>query len=244
MDISFAGKRALVTGAGSGIGRGVAVRLSKGGAKVVALDMNLERLMELKREFPSIETVHADLRNWDASKKVIKSSLPIDLLVNNAGIATIDRITEITAEKFDNTFHVNVRSLFLVSQIVVEDLLQRKSAGAIVNLSSQAAKAGFLHRTLYCSSKGAVDAFTRALAIEVGPHKIRVNSVNPTVVFTELGKRIWSDPAKKEWMLSRIPLNKFAEIKDVEDAIVFLLSDKAAMTTGSCLPIDGGFLAS
>ncbi|XP_060522590.1 L-xylulose reductase-like [Cylas formicarius] len=243
MDISFSGKRALVTGAGSGIGRGVAIRLLKGGAKVIALDKNAEALATLRQEFPLIETVQADLTDWDASKTAIKLVLPIDLLVNNAGIATVDPVTDVTAEKFDSTFHVNVRSLFLVSQTVVEDLLNRKSTGAIVNTSSQAARAGLLHRTLYCSSKGAVDAFTRALAIELGPHNIRVNAVNPTVVLTELGKQIWSEPAKKEWMLSKIPLNRFAEIEDVENAIVFLLSDNAAMITGTCLPIDGGFLA-
>ena len=140
-------------------------------------------------------------------------------------------------------FTVNVKALINVTKTAIGDMVARKSSGAIVNISSQASQAALLNHTLYCATKGAIDAFTRATALEYGPHNIRINCVNPTVVMTELGRKIWSDPKMGEPMLAKIPLKRFAEIENVVDAVVFLLSDKAAMITGSCLPVDGGFLA-
>lgn len=100
-----------------------------------------------------------------------------------------------------------------------------------------------MHHTVYCASKGAVDAFTRAAALELGPYNIRVNCVNPTVILTDMGKLGWSDPKVAEPMIQKIPLRRFGEVREVVDAVLYLLSDRSSMVTGTCLPVDGGFLA-
>eukprot|EP01118_Nematostelium_gracile_P018122 TRINITY_DN7943_c0_g1_i2.p1 TRINITY_DN7943_c0_g1~~TRINITY_DN7943_c0_g1_i2.p1 ORF type:complete len:142 (-),score=40.85 TRINITY_DN7943_c0_g1_i2:77-502(-) len=137
----------------------------------------------------------------------------------------------------------NVTSILAVSQIVAKNMIQRKVPGAIVNVSSQASQIAIQDHTSYCTSKGAVDQLTRMMALELGPHSIRVNAVNPTVVLTKMGEMAWSDPQKAKPMLARIPLGKFAKPREVSEAIAYLLSDKASMINGVILPIDGGFLS-
>ncbi|KAM4762135.1 L-xylulose reductase isoform 2-T2 [Cyanocitta cristata] len=176
--LSFRGRRALVTGAGKGIGRAVAVALSRAGAHVTALSRTAADLESLTRE------------------------------------------------------------------IVARQMIAQRVAGAIVNVSSQASKRALRDHAVYCSTKSALDMLSKVMAMELGPHKIRVNTVNPTVVMTDMGRINWSDPQKSAAMINRIPLGKFAEVDDVVNSILFLLSDKSAMTTGSSLMIDGGFLVS
>ncbi|EFA08233.1 L-xylulose reductase [Tribolium castaneum] len=243
MEINFKGKRALVTGAGSGIGRALALKLAQCGATVLAIDLSSTALETLKQEIPNGEFAAVDISNWEATNTTLRKLLPIDLLVNNAGIAFTDPLESITQEQCDRIFAVNVKALINITKTVISDMVARKSPGAIVNISSQASKAALLNHSLYCATKGAVDAFTRAVALEFGPCNIRINCVNPTVVMTDLGRKIWSDPKMGGPMLAKIPLNRFAEIEDVVDGVLFLLSDKAQMITGSCVPIDGGFLA-
>jgi len=243
MNISFEGKRILVTGADKGIGRVLALRLSKYNGIVVGLSRCKESLDKLTKEDPKIQTVVADLTDWEATRKAVKSVLPIDLLVNNAGVACLAPFLDITREQFDLTFDVNIRAIFNVTQVVAGDLIARKSEGTIVNISSQTSQAALLDHSAYSASKGAVDMLTRSLALELGKHNIRVNSVNPTVVLTAMGRLGWSDPAKARVMLDKIPLGRFAEVDEVVDAVVFLLSDRSSMINGASLPVDGGFLA-
>lgn len=167
----------------------------------------------------------------------------IDLLVNNAGLAILKPLTEATEQDVDQLFDINVKALINVTQIVTKNLLERKVPGSIVNISSQASKVGLLNHTVYCSTKGAVDAYTRAAALELGPHNIRVNCVNPTVIMTDMGKLGWSKPEVAKPMIEKIPLRRFGEVQEVVDAVLYLLSDKSSMITGTCLPVDGGYLA-
>ncbi|CAH2006806.1 unnamed protein product [Acanthoscelides obtectus] len=243
MEISFSGKTALVTGAGSGIGKGIAKKLVECGASVVALDVSQTSLDALKSENPMIKTVAVDLCDWESTKHVVRSVSPVDLLVNNAGVGIIGPLEEVTEEKFYKIFDVNVKAVINVTQTVIEDLVRRNSPGSIVNISSQASTAALSNHSLYCATKSAVDGFTRVVALDYGKNNIRINCVNPTVVMTDLGRLVWSDPKVKQHMLDKIPIKRFAEIDDVVDAVLFLLSDKAKMITGSCLPVDGGFLA-
>lgn len=118
-----------------------------------------------------------------------------------------------------------------------------KKSGSVVNISSQASLAGLLNHTVYSASKGGVDAFTRACALELGSYNIRVNSVNPTVIMTEMGRKWWSEPSRGGTMLHKIPLGRFGEVYEVVDAVLFLLSERSSMITGTCLPIDGGFVS-
>ncbi|KAJ8923031.1 hypothetical protein NQ315_001579 [Exocentrus adspersus] len=243
MEIRFDGKRALVTGAASGIGRGIATELAKCGAQVVALDLLKDQLDKLKEEIPSIETIAVNLNDWKATEEAVKSACPIDLLVNNAGQGEILSLMEVTEANYNKIFNVNIKAVINVTRVFIQDLLRRDSPGAIVNVSSQASLAALPNHTLYCSSKAAVDGFTRAVAMDFGPKKIRINNVNPTVVMTELGRRFWSDPALSQPMLAKIPLGRFGEISDVVAAVLFLLSDQASLVSGICFPVDGGFLA-
>ncbi|XP_077979414.1 L-xylulose reductase-like [Glandiceps talaboti] len=243
MEIHFRDKKALVTGAGKGIGREVAKQLVKCGAETYALSRTQSDLDSLKQEVPEIHTVTVDLSDWDATQVAVKSIGPIDLLVNNAGVACQQPFLGITKDEFDTTMNTNLRACIQVGQIVARGMVSRGTGGAIVNVSSKASRVGVTGHSTYGASKAGVDYITKTMAMELGPHKIRVNVVNPTVVMTAMGKANWSDPERAKPMLSRIPLQKFAEVEDIVNGIIYLLSDKAAMITGTCLPIDGGFLA-
>ncbi|MCI4384014.1 hypothetical protein PGIGA_G00033430 [Pangasianodon gigas] len=243
MEITFTGKRALVTGAGKGIGRATALALARGGAEVTAVTRTQADLETLVRECPSVKPVCVDLADWDATERALKDVGPIDLLVNNAGCAMLQPFLEITQDSFDKSFDVNVKAALHVTQIVARGMKARGTGGSIVNISSQASHRAFKDHAVYCATKGALDMLTKVMALELAPYQIRVNSVNPTVVMTDMAKIGWSDPVKANAMISRIPMGKFAEVEDVVHAILFLLSDKSAMTNGAFLPIDGGFLA-
>lgn len=243
MEINFKGKRALVTGASKGIGRDLAIKLAKCGAEVVAIARSQELLESLKKEVPSIEIVTLDVGDWKKTQEVLSNVGPIDLLVNNAAVAALYPVTNIPEEHFDQLFNINVKALMNVSQCVAKQMVQRKVSGAIVNLSSQASMAGLEGHAVYAATKGAVDAYTKVAALELGPHGIRINCVNPTVIMTDMGRVGWSDPKVADPMIEKIPLKRFGEVHEVVDTILFLLSDKASLITGVCLPIDGGYTA-
>ncbi|CAG5031485.1 unnamed protein product [Parnassius apollo] len=222
MDKYFEGKRILVTGGCSGIGRGVVLELWKLGADVVALSHQAKNLEKLRSEYPSIDIACVDVRDWDKTRRVVDSLGVFHGLVNCAGVGLMEPFLECKPTTFDESITINAK--------------------AILNIS-QASKAGFKDHVAYCASKGAVDAMTRVMAVELGPYGIRTNTVNPTVVLTDLGREVWADPNKAQEMKSKIPLGRFCEVQEVVDAVIFLLSDKASMINGAQMPIDGGFLA-
>eukprot|EP01114_Cavostelium_apophysatum_P008951 TRINITY_DN2201_c0_g3_i1.p2 TRINITY_DN2201_c0_g3~~TRINITY_DN2201_c0_g3_i1.p2 ORF type:complete len:255 (-),score=32.84 TRINITY_DN2201_c0_g3_i1:797-1528(-) len=242
MEINFKGKRALVTGAGKGIGKDVALLLHELGAEVVAISRTKEDLEALKKEI-ACTVILADLEDANSAKEAAEKAGDIDLLVNNAGVASNEPFLETSVENFSKTFNINVRSILIVSQVIAKKMVQTGKKGSIVNVSSQASMVALQNHTSYCTSKGAVDQLTRMMALELGPHNIRVNAVNPTVVMTLMGELNWSDPQKAGPMLSKIPMGRFAKPREVSEAIVYLLSDRASMINGSLLPVDGGFLA-
>ncbi len=241
MHIRFDGKRALVTGAGKGIGREVARLLAACGASVVALSRTQYDLDELSEE-TGCETLLADLTDVRAAARAAEMAEPINLLVNNAGVSLPQAFLETSPEAFDHTMSVNVRSVLVISQIVARGMIVRGQGGAIVNVSSQASKVALADHAAYCASKGALDQLTRVMALELGPYQIRVNSLNPTVTLTPMGAMAWGDPAKSGPMLAKIPLGRFARPIDVAHAAAFLLSDASDMIHGASLPVDGGFL--
>ncbi|WP_309572761.1 glucose 1-dehydrogenase [Deinococcus sp.] len=242
VQFDFTGRRALVTGAGKGIGREIAAFLASCGAQVVAVSRSADDLAELARDHSCIPVV-ADLEEAGAARDAARSAGPIDLLVNNAGISILQPFLEVTPDAFDRTMAVNVRAALIVSQEVARGLIGRGVPGAIVNVSSQASTVGLPDHAAYCASKGALDQLTRVMATELGPHGIRVNAVNPTVTLTPMGRMAWGDPAKSGPMLARIPLGHFAQPLDIAQTVAYLLSDAAGMIHGTTLPVDGGFLA-
>jgi NAD(P)-dependent dehydrogenase (short-subunit alcohol dehydrogenase family) len=166
----------------------------------------------------------------------------VDFLVNNAGISLPQPFLETSIESFERTLAVNVRAVLIVSQVVAREMIKRNTSGSIVNVSSQASMVALPDHAAYCASKGALDQLTRVMALELGPHQIRVNALNPTVTMTPMAEKAWSDPGKRQQMLSQIPLGRFAKAHDIADAVVFLLCSHSDMIHGVTLPIDGGFL--
>ena len=238
----FAGKRALVTGAGKGIGRDLVAALTEQGASVVALSRSQADLDSLRAE-TGCETIAADLEDTEDAADRVRAALPVQLLVNNAGIARLDSALQVPEATFFQVMRVNAWAALRMAQVVAADLVARREVGAIVNVSSIAADIGLAEHAAYCASKAALDAITRVLAVELGPHGIRTNSVNPTVTLTPMADLVWSDAAKAAPMLARIPAGRFVQPREVATAVCFLLSEAAAMINGTCLDVDGGFRA-
>lgn len=237
---NFAGKRALVTGAARGIGRVIAIALSKAGAETFALSKTKENLDALVKEYPAIHPVCVDLSKWEETKKAVEKLGHIDLLVNNAGIALRQPFLEIDQENIDKTFSLMFDAVINVSQIVAKSMIKNNKPGSIVNISSQVSKRATVSQAVYGASKGALDNLTKHMVLELGPHKIRINSVHPTVVLTDLGK-YWNDDKVGGPMKARIPLGRFAEESEMVGPVLFLLSDSASMVNGAFLTVDGGF---
>ena len=233
----FTGKRILVTGAGKGIGRETVLWLTRCGAEVIALGRNDADLAYCEQR------VTVDLADVAATQAAVVSVLPLDMLVNCAGVVALESFLETSVETFDQLMAVNTRAPMVVAQIVARDLIERGKAGAIVNVSSLAAAVGTRDHLAYCASKAALDAMTRVMAVELGPQRIRVNSVNPVVTLTPMADKAWSDPVKAASMLNRIPLGRFVQPCEIASTIAFLLSDDAAMINGVTLTVDGGFSA-
>lgn len=240
--MTFSGRRVLVTGAGKGIGRETAAMLAARGASVIALSRSAEDLRILRDEF-ACETIAVDLVDLPAALELIRGALPVDLLVNNAGITRLEPFLTTRPDSFSQILAVNTHAPMFIAQLVAGDLARRGVPGAIVNVSSNAAYLGIPDHAAYCASKAALDALTRVAAVELGKHGIRVNSVNPTVTLTPMGEMAWSDPAKSGPVLARIPLGRFLASAEVAEAICFLLSDAASAITGTCLDVDNGFRA-
>ena len=240
--MDFSGQRALVTGAGKGIGRDTARLLAAAGAHVVALSRTGSDLASLQSE-TGCDTIAIDIADLEAAASAVEAAGPIDLLVNNAGITALEPALTTTMDTMRRVLAINTLAPLRLAQIVAAGLIARARPGAIVNVSSVAASVGTVDHAAYCASKGALDALTRVMAVEWGPHRIRVNSVNPTVTLTPMGELAWSDPAKSAPVLARIPLRRFCTPEEVARTILFLLSEDAAMLTGTTLTVDGGFTA-
>ena len=240
--MEFQGKRILVTGAGKGIGRAVVAKLAAERAEIIALSRTKEDLANLEQEF-GCRTIHCDLADPIATRKAALAALPIDYLVNNAGTTKLDPFLETSTETFDWLMNVNTKAPMIIAQECARGMIKRGHKGAIVNVSSMASFQGVPEHTAYCATKGALDAMTRVMAVELGEHGIRVNTVNPVVTLTPMAIKAWSDPAKAQSMLSRIPIGRFVEPEEVADTILYLLSPRASMVTGSSITVDGGFRA-
>lgn len=238
--MDFRGKRVIVTGAGKGIGRALADTLHARGAEIVALTRSPRDVAALKAEL-GCKAIQVDLADAMATRAAAQAALPADYLVNCAGTTELEPFLETSVENFDNILAVNTRAAMIVGQEYARARIAAGGTGAIVNVSSMASMFAVRDHAAYCASKGALDALTRVMALELAPKGIRVNSVNPTVTLTPMAVKAWSDPAKSGPMLARIPVGRFADPADVVEAILFLLSDEAAMINGVSMPVDGGF---
>jgi len=174
MEIQFSGKRALVTGAGQGIGRALVKHLSTHGATVFALSKSEDNLKSLAQEVTGIQTIAVDLSDWEATRKAVDSIGHVDLLVNNAGIAILESFMTITPDSFDKLIAVNVKAVINVSQVVAGKMILNKTGGSIVNISSQASMCALRDHAVYCGTKAALDSISKVMALELGQHKVYI----------------------------------------------------------------------
>jgi NAD(P)-dependent dehydrogenase (short-subunit alcohol dehydrogenase family) len=241
------GRRALVTGAGRGIGLACASALADAGAHVTLAARTAKQIEEadeaIRARGQKADALTLDVRNVETTAKTIAAQPPFDILVNNAGTNRPAPFVDVKVEDFDFVLSLNVRAAYFVAQAVARGLVAAKKPGAIINMSSQMGHVGGATRTVYCATKHAMEGFTKAMAIELAPHKIRVNTLAPTFIETPMTRPFFQNEAFRKDTLSRIKLGRLGQLEDLTGAIVFLAGDASALMTGTSLVIDGGWTA-
>lgn len=241
---SLDGKVAIVTGAASGIGAAIAMAFAAKGAQLALFDLNADALAARAASLPGAKPFTcnvADPESVDAAVAAAKSAFGrIDILVNSAGIVDLAPAEDIALSAWTRTMNINLTGSFLVAQSVGRVMIAQGTGGRIINLASQAGSVAIDGHVAYCASKFGVIGLTKVLALEWGQHGITVNSISPTVVLTDLGRKAWEGP-KGDAMKAQIPVGRFAEPEEIAAAAVFLASSEAAMINGADLLVDGGF---
>ena len=241
------GRTALVTGAGRGIGRAVALGLASAGAELVLVSRTRSELDEVAGEIEAgggkARPLVLDVTRSDAVRDAITGLGRLDILVNNAGLNRPQPFLEVDEPTLDLLLGLNVRAAFMVAQAAAR-LMAAQGAGVIIHVSSQMGHVGSeLNRTVYVMTKHAIEGLTKAMAVELAPKGVRVVSIAPTFIETPLTKPFFEDPATRKWILDRIPLGRAGTVEEVANAVVFLASPAAALVTGSSLLADGGWTA-
>ncbi len=248
--IDLSGRRAVVTGAGKGIGRSICLELANAGADVFAVSRTESDLESLGDELRPTGVRYGycvvDLRDRETAGHVAARAADAlgapDVLVNNAGVADNAPATEVTEEQWDTTLDVNAKGAFFLSQALGRGMIE-SGFGRIVNVSSQAGLIALEQHAAYGASKGAMNMLTKVLAVEWGPYGVTVNAVAPTVILTPMGEAFWNEPSRREPMLAKIPLGRFGKPPEVASVVAFLASEHAALINGAIIPIDGGYTA-
>jgi NAD(P)-dependent dehydrogenase (short-subunit alcohol dehydrogenase family) len=244
---TLSGKRALVTGGSTGIGFATAKALAVAGAEVVLVARDKTRLEEavdrLRRDGHKAEAMVIDVADEAAIETIIPTLPAFDVLVNSAGTHQPQPFLEIDSATFDRLFSVNVRGLFLVSRTVARGMVKAGAGGVIVNITSQLGHVGAAGRVAYTATKHAVEGMTKAMALDLAPHRIRVVSVAPTFTETEMTKRVLTSEQVRGELLGRLPVGRFAAPEDIANIVAFLASPAAAMITGCAVMADGGWTA-
>lgn len=246
------GRRALVTGGSKGIGLAAAHALAQAGAHVMIVARSAPELIASSAEIQrasgrndacaSYATL--DVRDSAAVEELFRQHGPFDVVVNNAGTTRTKLIVDATDEDLDVVLDLNVKAAFYVLRAAARSLQAAGKPGSLINISSQMGHVGGPKRTLYCASKHALEGMTKTLGWELGPVGIRVNSICPTFIETELTAGMLADPAFKSFVTSKIALGRVGRLEEIMGAVVFLASDASSLVTGSALMVDGGWTAS
>ena len=241
------GKRALVTGASSGIGEACAVALAEAGAEVWLAARGTDKLLALREKMAeagwAAHVLAMDVADVEATESLITNHGPFDILVNSAGLARHTPAIATTLDDYNAVTDLNVRGAYFLTRAVAKDLLAAKKPGSLINISSQMAHVGGIDRGVYCATKHAVEGFTKSMAIEWGPAQIRVNTICPTFIRPPLGQQTLAIPERRKWIEEKIKLGRVGEVEDIMGGVVYLASDASALVTGSSLLIDGGWTA-
>ena len=240
------GKRALVTGASSGIGLASAVALAEAGAHVVMTARGATRLQAATDEAASaglsVEAQIMDVADIETTEAALEGQT-YDILVNAAGMSRPASAIDTPAEDFDAIMGANVRGAYFISRNVAKALIAAGRPGSIINVSSQMGYVGGIDRAVYSASKHAVEGFTKSMAIEWGPHGVRINTLCPTFIRTPLTEATFQRPERVAWIKEKIKLGRVGEVEDIMGPVVFLASDASALVTGRHLLVDGGWTA-
>ena len=241
------GRRALVTGAGRGIGLACAAALAQAGAHVVLVARTTSEVEEVAhaicRDGGAAEAITLDITDLDALNEVIAGLEPFDILVNNAGTNRPVTFLEVAVNDFDYMVSLNLRAAFFTAQAVARRMVEFGKRGSIINISSQMGLVGGPNRTVYCATKHGMEGMTKAMAVDLGPHGIRINTICPTFIETPLARRFLADEAIRSWIVSRIKLGRIGQVEELMGAVVFLASDASSLMTGSAMVVDGGWAA-
>jgi NAD(P)-dependent dehydrogenase (short-subunit alcohol dehydrogenase family) len=241
------GKRALVTGAGRGLGLAAAAALASAGARVTLAARSRNEIQDaaaaIRDRGEEAEALVLDVADVDAARKAIAAATPFQILVNNAGMNRPALLPDVTVEDFDAIFALNVRAAYFMAQAVARRLTEAKLPGSIINMSSQMGHVGAARRSVYCASKHAMEGFTKAMAIELAPHNIRVNSIGPTFIETPMTRPFFENKAFRDEVLAKIKFGRLGQLDEITGAVVFLASDASSLMTGSALLLDGGWTA-
>ena len=245
----FDGKTVLITGAGRGIGRAIAVKFGQEGANVIVNDLRdddnaKETIKQVEASGAKAFFIAADISKVDSVQNLINSAVlafgQLNILVNNAGVEIRAPFWEITEQQYDIVMNVNLKGMFFLTQAFVKYLLQIKLPGVIVNNSSVHEELPFPNFTVYCASKGGMQMVMRNLAVELGPLNIRINNVAPGAIKTPINADLLSKPELIGALQNNISLKRLGEPEDVANVIAFLASDEARYVTGSTYYVDGG----
>ncbi|MFY2822328.1 SDR family NAD(P)-dependent oxidoreductase [Ruegeria sp. MALMAid1280] len=243
---SLAGKTALVTGASSGIGQGCAVALAEAGAHVVCAARGADRLNETVAAFQaqgwSAEAAVVDQGDLEALRGLFDDRV-FDVVVNSAGTARHGPAIETSPEDFDVVTNVNLRSAYFLSSYAAKALMAEGKPGSIIHISSQMGHVGGVDRSLYCATKFGLEGMVKAMAIEWGKQRIRINTVCPTFIRTPLTQSTFDNPERAAWIMEKIKLDRIGEVEDIMGAVTYLASDASALVTGTSMLIDGGWTA-
>lgn len=244
---NLAGKRALVTGASRGIGRAVAEGLAEAGAEVTLCARSRTEIEEacalMSTRGWRARPLVCDVTDIAGFRQHVEAQAPFDIFVNNAGTNRPKPLTEVTEDDYDAVFGLNTKAAIFAAQAVTAVMLRHGRRGTVINMSSQMGHVGAANRTLYCGSKFAIEGFTKALAVELGPAGIRINTLCPTFIETPMTAAYFEDEEFRRETLSKIKLGRLGQPADVVGAAIFLASDASSLMTGSALMIDGGWTA-
>jgi len=245
--MSLAGKRAVVTGASSGIGLAAAVALGEAGADVMLVARRAAPLQDLASTMQqagmTATALPLDITDIPVMQDHIATAGPFDILVNSAGMARHGPALETTPDDFDAVTGVNLKSAYFLAQAVATGLIAAGKPGSLITISSQMALVGGVDRAVYAATKHAVEGFTKSMAIEWGPQNIRVNTICPTFILTPLTAPTFKRPERRHWIEEKIKLGRVGRVEDIMGAVRFLAADAAALITCSALVVDGGWTA-